>query len=398
MAEAHLPPAQIAASWTIPGPGRLPATTLTALRDTVVFVYRLATTAGAGGAAVAEPARVVRSRRAARRRGRRCRPCGFGRGRAPLTSPCAWSDCPGGVTARTAVGVRCRRPTPGCSRCAAGRSVPAVVAHVGGDEHDERDVVTPGDTGLPDVRRGRRGRSPGRSAPRRSRATTKPRGHVELVLRLRPRHVVAVGTTTHGPATGTTGSGPGTRWSLLPAEGATGSAPSTSAPRSRRLTPPSGTRAPTAPGADQQQHAPPPANRSVISRVCRLCPSASRVLVDLAQLLSLGGPEELRRRWCSRSACSVCGLGGTRIGSVYPPGSWCARRRWACRRARCTPGTCSCLARCAAASGAVWPPSRAPSEISSTASAECFRRLRAACRPSARRGGSRRRSPCPRPA
>ena len=64
--------------------------------------------------------------------------------------------------------------------------------------------------------------------------------------------------------------------------------------------------------------------------------------------------------------CSVCGLGGTRIVSTYPPGISCSTVPPGVPSEIVYTGTCSRRACCAAALGVVKPPSGAPSEIAST--------------------------------
>ena len=134
VSEAHLPPAQIAPTWTIPWPRPARATTLTALRDTDVFVRRLETRAGEGGVGVPNPrARYQPTRRSSARQA--VSTVDSPRTRSVTTRRVV--GCPGGVTARTAVGVRVPPPVAGMQPMC-GRNVGALrpSAHVGGDEHD----------------------------------------------------------------------------------------------------------------------------------------------------------------------------------------------------------------------------------------------------------------------
>ena len=79
--------------------------------------------------------------------------------------------------------------------------------------------------------------------------------------------------------------------------------------------------------------------------------------------------ERARKNWppvrCA-SVCSVPALGGTRICSVKPPFSFAVTIPLGVPTSTVDTATCSRLAICAAACGDVRPPSRAPSESSST--------------------------------
>ena len=200
------------------------------------------------------------SRRDARRRGTRCPP---------------WTRADASVTTRRVV--RCRAasrrngggraghlPSPGCSRCADGTSCPGRSPR--GDEHDRRDVVTPGETGVPDapmkrviawslrLRVDRRRRScAGRSVCAAcGRGTARPEG-----------------TTTHARDRNV-GSGPCSL--VAPRRGCHRQCAQHEC--SQEQVPHATLRNQSAdrPAPIRSRTAPPPAKRSEISRVCRLWP------------------------------------------------------------------------------------------------------------------------------
>ena len=183
----------------------------------------------------------------------------------------AWSGGRAGVILRDGGGrPLARRRSRGCSRCAAGRSgARGSFADVGGDEHDR-------------AGRGhaRADRAPGRAEEREvDRRVAELRVDAgddealragELVLHL-GAGLRAGGRRPTARRPERTGSGPGTRSSRRrsgrPASAATAAA---CAPGAGTFTPPSGTRAPTGRRRRAAEARPPPANRSVTSRVCRL--------------------------------------------------------------------------------------------------------------------------------
>src|SRR5581483_11547915 len=179
-AYAHLPaPAQTAPSWTIPCP-RTERATATAVRpDAEARTDRLATSAAAGGAGVAN-ARVAyqsTSRSSARQEAA----TRF----VPLTRAVTTRrrvGAPGGKTAATPVGVRRPPPLVGtqpmCGRNVGAR--PAAPEYVPRNSI-VRAVVIPGETGLPEVPR--KARSIARSESSASvPPTTQPRGHESSYL------------------------------------------------------------------------------------------------------------------------------------------------------------------------------------------------------------------------
>jgi len=121
------------------------------------------------------------------------------------------------------------------------------------------------------------------------------------------------------------------------------------------------------------------------------------MLIDLVSAALVRNPEETRRRSCERPPAAVPGLGGTRICSWYPPTRGTVTMPFGVPTSTVDTVTPSAFARLAAASGAVRPPWRAPSEISSTVVGGTTPSSPSGAGRSAPRAGSRRRVPCPRP-